>query len=147
MKIKKDGDMYLITADDFVNLQESDNYFFINQDEYGELKMRIATRGCCDEMLEPTNEKPVKVGDILLDDYGGEAMVLEVLENTFLKSYFGKKDRISGWYTFSEMKGEGWKVKDQEGEQQQEQETIEIGGRKYLKDDVENALKGIKEIK
>ena len=33
MKIIKDGDKYLVVKDGFVNLQESDDYFFIDKKE------------------------------------------------------------------------------------------------------------------
>lgn len=36
MKIQKEGNQYLVTADDFVNLQESSKYFFISKKEYNE---------------------------------------------------------------------------------------------------------------
>lgn len=34
MKIIKDGDKYLVAADNFINLQESSDYFFIEEKEY-----------------------------------------------------------------------------------------------------------------
>ena len=34
MKIEKDGDMYCVHSDNFTNLQESDEYFFITEKEY-----------------------------------------------------------------------------------------------------------------
>lgn len=33
MKIEKDGDMYCVKADNFVNLAESKDYFFITEEE------------------------------------------------------------------------------------------------------------------
>ena len=36
MKIIKDGDAYLVAADNFVDLQESSDYFFIGEEEYQE---------------------------------------------------------------------------------------------------------------
>ena len=34
MKIVKDGNAYCVMADNFVNLQESSDYFFIDEEEY-----------------------------------------------------------------------------------------------------------------
>jgi len=34
MKIEKDGNMYCVKADNFVDLQESSDYFFIDEAEY-----------------------------------------------------------------------------------------------------------------
>lgn len=34
MTIAKDGNMYLVKADNFVDLQESKDYFFIDEEEY-----------------------------------------------------------------------------------------------------------------
>ena len=34
MKIEKDGNKYCVKADNFVDLQESNDYFFIDEKEY-----------------------------------------------------------------------------------------------------------------
>jgi len=50
MKIEKDGNMYCVHPDRFVNLQESTEYFFIDEDEYQSFlekptKTRLAPHG------------------------------------------------------------------------------------------------------
>ena len=34
MKIEKDGNQYCVKADNFINLQKSNDYFFISEEEY-----------------------------------------------------------------------------------------------------------------
>jgi len=72
----------------------------------------------------PRAIKDVKVGDIIVNGDGNEALVLEVLTNTFLRTrwdYF----KISGyWHTFAEA--DDWKIKGSE-----EDTTIIVGGKKY----------------
>jgi hypothetical protein len=38
MKIQKDGNQYCVKADNFINLQESKDYFFISEKEYREFE-------------------------------------------------------------------------------------------------------------
>ena len=50
MKIEKDGNLYCVHPDRFVNLQESTEYFFIDEDEYQSFlekptKTRLAPHG------------------------------------------------------------------------------------------------------
>jgi hypothetical protein len=44
MKIIKDGDKYLVRADNFVDLQESKDYFFIGEEEYREFVKEAAEK-------------------------------------------------------------------------------------------------------
>ena len=41
MNIVRDGNAYCVRADNFVNLQESTDYFFIDEDEYQKYKNDI----------------------------------------------------------------------------------------------------------
>jgi len=91
------------------------------------------------ELCDPA---PVKVGDVLVNG-GLEAKVLEVFENTFAKSLWNAFTRMGGIYTFDDIKKDGWKVKGKE----ETPEVIEIGGKKYLKKDVEERVKELDEVK
>ena len=42
MKIEKDGESYIVKADNFMNLQESKDYFFIEEKEYQELNNSLS---------------------------------------------------------------------------------------------------------
>ena len=44
MIIEKDGDSYCVHSDGFINLQESDEYFFINKEEYESFISGITNR-------------------------------------------------------------------------------------------------------
>jgi len=44
MRIQKDGDSYIVKADNFVNLQESKDYFYIDLEEYEKLFARFSRR-------------------------------------------------------------------------------------------------------
>ena len=52
------------------------------------------------ELCDPA---PVKVGDILVGTGGAEAKVLDVFENTFVKSRWGHFDNNGGVYSFKEI--------------------------------------------
>lgn len=41
MKIEKDGNMYCVHSDAFTNLQDSNEYFFINKKEYTKFIMSL----------------------------------------------------------------------------------------------------------
>lgn len=45
MKIAKDGDAYLVHADNFVNLQESEDYFFVDIAEVAEFEETLKREG------------------------------------------------------------------------------------------------------
>lgn len=59
---------------------------------------------------------PVKVGDVLVHRDGDEAKVLEVFENTFMRSIWGDFDEPSSVYTFSQIKKQNWKIKGQDSD-------------------------------
>ena len=44
MKIQKDGDSYIVKAKNFVDLQESKDYFYIDADEYEEVFAKFSRR-------------------------------------------------------------------------------------------------------
>ena len=55
--------------------------------------------------------KNVKVGDIIFYVIVCEALVLEVLPNSFLKSDWGNFEASGGLWTFTEAEKMGWKIK------------------------------------
>lgn len=68
-----------------------------------------------EEMLEPlTGLEAMEVGDIIVDEDGDEAKVLEVGETSFLKSYWDDYERTTIWYSFEEAEEKGWKLKGEE---------------------------------
>lgn len=71
------------------------------------------------------------VGDILVDESGDEIKVLEVLENSFLRSYWDDFNTASQWYTFTQAKKYGWKIKQDETIEEPKKE-IEVDGYTYV---------------
>jgi len=55
--------------------------------------------------------KNVKVGDIIVEEDGEEAKVIDVLPNSFSKSWWGDFQEGIIWYTFTEAEANGWKIK------------------------------------
>jgi len=72
----------------------------------------------------PRAMKDVKVGDIVVNEDGYEALVLEVLTSTFLISWRADFEEVGSWYTFAGAETDGWKIKG-------EDTIIIIGGKKY----------------
>ena len=58
--------------------------------------------------------KNLKVGDIIVSAHRGEAKVLEVLTNTFLRSGWDDFEGGGNWWTFTEAEKAGWKIKGSE---------------------------------
>lgn len=73
------------------------------------------------EFIQPIQDKPVKVGDIIVDKDGKKAKVLEVFENTFTMSDFCNYYVADGPFTFEEIGINGWKI-----ERQEEDKKIEL---------------------
>lgn len=75
-------------------------------------------RGILDESLQLITKENMldnlKVGDILVDEDGDEAMVLEVGASgkTVLLSALDMFDKADEWETITELKRDGWKLKD-----------------------------------
>lgn len=67
MTIEKDGNMYCVKADNFVNLQESNDYFFIDEEEYqkfifelkNDRKSKLVRCWCGRDVYEGTEHKHV----------------------------------------------------------------------------------------
>lgn len=57
--------------------------------------------------------KDMEVGDVLIDEYGGERTVLEVLTQSFLPSVADRPAITSMWITFASAEKCGWHFKDQ----------------------------------
>ena len=62
----------------------------------------------------PRAIKDVKVGDIIVGVHGGEAKVLEVFTNTFLRSWWDNFEEVGEWLTFEQAEANGWKIKGSE---------------------------------
>ena len=57
MKIEKDGDMYCVKADRFIDVQESNGFFFISEEELGRFRqseLKAFVKGLVDSF--PLNE-------------------------------------------------------------------------------------------
>lgn len=75
-----------------------------------------------------TNLRPAEgfypaVGDVIVNEYGKEAEVLEVLTQSFLKSCWNNPQVAGAWFTFKEAEVYGWKIK---GQPEPEPELVEI---------------------
>ena len=68
----------------------------------------------------------LKAGDIIVDSYGEEAKVLEVLPNSFLRSLWDNFEAAGLWYTYKEAEKRGWRIKGTE-----EENIINVGGKRY----------------
>ena len=84
-----------------------------------------------------------KVGDVLVNKYG-EREVLAVVGKLVFISNLDDFNRTGYYFTTQEIIRDGYTFKNNTPK---EVETLKIGGIKYLKEEVEKALKGIKEIK
>ena len=58
-----------------------------------------------------TNMKNLKVGDIIVSNIGGEAKVLEVFTNTFVRSAWNSSKESGDLHTFEEAEEWKWKIK------------------------------------
>ena len=64
------------------------------------------------KLVEPSFQT-LLVGDIIINEIEGEAKVLEVGVNTFIRSEWGNFDTAGCSHTFKEAENEGWIVKGQ----------------------------------
>jgi len=79
-------------------------------------------------------------GKTLIDHGNGEkSLVLEVGETSYLKSLSHDHARTNEWYTYTTSEGRGWKIYLPD-------ETIEINGKKYKREEVNERLKELKEV-
>ena len=66
-------------------------------------------------LLAPYNPTPswetLKYEDVIVHRDGGEAKVLGVMNNSFLRSIWDKPDMAHGWITKEQARGYGWTVK------------------------------------
>jgi len=58
--------------------------------------------------------KNVKVGDIIVNEDGEEAKVLQVLSHILFVSDWDNFEESASWYTFKEAETDGWKIKGSE---------------------------------
>ena len=73
----------------------------------------------------PRAMKDVKVGDIIVSNIGGEAKVLEVFTNTFVRSAWNSSKESGDLHTFEEAEEWKWKIKGLE------EDVIFVGNKKY----------------
>ena len=68
--------------------------------------------------LEPVTKtlRDMVVGDIIVDEDDKEAKVIDVLPNSFLRSFWGDFSQASCWCSFEEAEEKGWKLKGCEEE-------------------------------
>lgn len=64
--------------------------------------------------LEPVEKTlyTLEVGDVVVNEYTGERVVLEVLTQSCLLSSGGGEDSTGCWFTFKEMEVDGFKLKE-----------------------------------
>lgn len=85
----------------------------------------------------------MEVGDIVIDGGGEERKVIEVLTNTFLPSIKDNHTKASiCLFSFKEAEEAGWKLKDQEPEE----EIVEVLGKKYKKSELKERLEELEEV-
>lgn len=99
--------------------------------------------GWTDEMLELAEKTlyNLEKGDIVSFDNNGEKRkVLVVIDGCYLLSYPNSFTSASSWYTVDDLKYYECTV------QQSEIETINIDGKKYNKNEVEEAIKDLEPI-
>ena len=58
--------------------------------------------------------KNVKAGDIIVNEDGRKAKVLEVFTNTFLRSGWDNFEEVGSWHTFTAAEKRDWKIKGSE---------------------------------
>lgn len=82
-------------------------------------------------------------GDLIYCGYGGHKKVLAAMDGVYLLSMSYDHEAIDGWYTIREIKKKGWKPVQPE---ESTSETIEIGGKKYNKQEFEEAVKDLEPV-
>lgn len=96
-----------------------------------------------DEMLEPA-EKTLDnlcVGDFVKSG-GKMKKVLVAIDGCYLLSRFGEYSKAADWYTATDLKGYGYILMGSDDPEP----TVEIDGKKYIKTDVERAIKDLEPI-
>ena len=75
--------------------------------------------------LEPVTKtlRDMQPGDIIVDEDDKEAKVIDVLPNSFLRSFWGDFSFTSCWHSFEEAEKTDWKIK---GCEEDEEEMIEM---------------------
>ncbi len=99
--------------------------------------------GWNDEMLEPAEKtlETLEVGDLVEDPEGNARKVLAVLGDCYMISCYPNHRMVSGWATVHQIKLANWKII-----QPEPAETIKIGGKKYDKQEFEEAIKDLRPI-
>ena len=69
------------------------------------------------ELCDPA---PIKVGEVVVNENGGEAKILDVFENTFSRSFWNNFDECFEVSSFKEIEQNGWKIKGKESDKTQE---------------------------
>jgi len=87
--------------------------------------------------------RDMEIGDIIVDGAGSEFEVLAICGEVFAVKYLSvTSNNFVDWNTFKQAEVYNWKLKGRE-----EIETIEIAGKKYNKQEFEEAIRDLKEIK
>lgn len=100
-----------------------------------------------DEMLEPAEKTldNLSTGDFITSYMGGSDITVKILaslDGCYLISYAENHDAATSWYTAAELDRIGYRpVKPDTSKP-----TIEIGGKKYKKADVEEAIKDLEVV-
>lgn len=119
--------------------------FDYNYDIFDSNGKRVDDCSCfTDEDLIPFKKtlENLEVGDMVKDE-DGTYLVLAVCGNVVCLSTKSNHVVADTWYTAKELKDDGFTVS---GQKDEEVETIEIGGIKYSKEEVEDKLKDLEAV-
>jgi len=98
------------------------------------------------EVELPLTWETLGVGDeVLSGDQYLRTTVLARIEDSVLLSLlsgYSEKDQANGWFTIHELKRAGYTIVGADPEP----ETVEVLGKKYLKEDVEKAVKDLRSV-
>lgn len=87
--------------------------------------------------------RDMEVGDIVITHHGSEVRVLAVCGEIFANSTGSDHESFYGWMTFTDAEILGWRLKDQESEE----EIVEVLGKKYKKSKLKERLEELERIK
>lgn len=113
----------------------NDGYYYVKENNIRWLAEEL-------ELVEKTLENLEK-GDLIKCASGDTKKILAVLDGVYLFSKTYDHEVADCWYTIYEMKKRGWEPVQPE---EPAPETIEIGGKKYNKQEFEEAVKDLEPI-
>ena len=116
MKYKVGDKVKFINSDEFLPLnsihtitqvdEEDDVVPYYLDDDYWVDESDIA--------LAETNWDTLEAGDIIINSYGDEALIIDILPNSFVKSLWGNFEITANIYSKKEAQANGWTIKEAE---------------------------------